>query len=586
MFAQILKASMKTKKIIILSFILINSIVFSQNQLLKLDYQTLKKEFFNSPTNKKKQNVYAKAFLEKAKKENNKHETIRGYYYHSLLYKETQKSLAIEYLDTVIQLSINTNDDAFPNSAYCEKAAILETQFKYKEALENYLIAEKYALANNRMEDYYNVRYFIGLSKSENLGEVQEAQKIFKEVFNYFKKHNPQSYIYEQVAFAMADSYKALKVSDSATYYNKLGYKLSQKSMNLPMLYMFTLNEGANLVIKKKYSIALDSVTKAIPQIKKYQDTPNLMASYFYLGKIYEGLGNKTKAVENFIKVDSIHTTDKIMYPELIEGYHYLITHYKKNGNKEKQLEFLNKYISIDSVFQKNHNNMYKLLVKEYDIPTLVREKENLIQSLQSYNSVYLIILGIFLLGISGLIYNHYKTKEKYKARFKEIIEEHQKRLKTNILENVNQEQTIEKTDEQVTNLTKATNSPNEVEKRILQNLIIFESEKRFLKKGITLQSLSKELETNTVYLSKTINTYKEKKFSDYINDLRIDECVNQLQENSNFFKYTIEAIAQEFGFNNEDTFSNAFQKRVKLKPSYFINELKNTIDNHCINKN
>lgn len=577
---------MKTKKIIILSFFLISSIVFPQNKLLKLDYKTLKKEFFDNTSNKAKQKIYAKAFLEKAKKENNRHEIIRGYYYHSLIYKGTQNDLAIKYLDTVIQNSINTNDDVFPNSAYCEKAAILETQFKYKEALENFLIAEQYALTNNRLEDYYNVRYFIGLSKSENLGEVQEAQKIFKEVFNYFKKNNPKSYVYEQVTFALADSYKALKVCDSATYYNKLGYKLSQKSMNLPMLYMFTLNEGANLVLKKKYSIALDSVTRAIPQIKKYQDTPNLMASYFYLGKIYEGLENRKKAIENFIKVDSIHTTNKIMYPELIDGYHYLIAHYKKTGDKEKQLEFLNKYISIDSVFQKNHNNMYKLLVKEYDIPTLVREKENLIQSLQNYNSIYLTVLVVFLLGIGGLVYNHYKTKEKYKARFKEIIQEHQKKQVERVIEKPNLEETIERIEKQESNLIPTTNAPNEVEKRILKNLKVFEFEKRFLKKGITLQSLSKELETNTVYFSKTINAYKEKKFSDYINDLRIDECVNQLQENTNFFKYTIEAIAQEFGFNNEDTFSNAFQKRVKLKPSYFINELKNTIDNQCINKN
>lgn len=71
------------------------------------------------------------------------------------------------------------------------------------------------------------------------------------------------------------------------------------------------------------------------------------------------------------------------------------------------------------------------------------------------------------------------------------------------------------------------------------------------------------------------MNKHKEKKFSDYINDLRIDHCVVQLQKKPRLLKYTIEAISTEFGFNNEDTFSIAFQKRMKLRPSFFIAELK-----------
>jgi tetratricopeptide (TPR) repeat protein len=306
------------KKICLLVFYLLVSTSFAQNQVKETSYNELKKLFFDNKKNKSKQKVYAKAFLEKAKQESNNKQIIRGYYYYSLIY---EGNLALMYLDTVIKYSINTDDENFPNSAYCEKAAILEKQFKYKEALHNYLLAEKYALSKNRPDNYYVARFFIASTKSENLGEVKEALDIYKEIFNHYKNKDVSSLnymtaIYHNAIFGIADTYKALKSTDSTTYYNKLGYKEAKKTKNNQMLYMFTLNEGANQVITKNYKVALDSVTKALPFVKQYNDKANTMASYYYLGKINEGLGNTNEAIKNFIKVDSIHKVEKIMFPE------------------------------------------------------------------------------------------------------------------------------------------------------------------------------------------------------------------------------------------------------------------------------
>lgn len=573
------------KKICLLVFYLLVSTSFAQNQVKETSYNELKKLFFDNKKNKSKQKVYAKAFLEKAKQESNNKQIIRGYYYYSLIY---EGNLALMYLDTVIKYSINTDDENFPNSAYCEKAAILEKQFKYKEALHNYLLAEKYALSKNRPDNYYVARFFIASTKSENLGEVKEALDIYKEIFNHYKNKDVSSLnymtaIYHNAIFGIADTYKALKSTDSTTYYNKLGYKEAKKTKNNQMLYMFTLNEGANQVITKNYKVALDSVTKALPFVKQYNDKANTMASYYYLGKINEGLGNTNEAIKNFIKVDSIHKVEKIMFPELIGGYHFLISHYKNIGNKEKQLEYLTKYISIDSSFQQSHNVMYKLLVKEYDIPHLFKEKETLIKSLKNNNSNYLIVLIGLIIVLFGLLYYQYKIKIIYKERFKKIIHSTQQKL---IIVNDGTIQNSELLEDRIKNSiekenkSKETNIPKDVEERILNSLIQFENKKTYLKQGITLQSLSKEFNTNTVYLSKIINLNKGKKFSDYLNDLRIDQCVIQLQQNTQLLKYTIEAISVEFGFNNEDTFSIAFQKRIKLKPSFFILELKKVNEN------
>lgn len=572
MFADDLKKyNVIFRSFILIVFSLSFSIGFAQKEVKKDGYDELRKLFFDNANNKSKQKVYAKAFLDKAKKENNNNKIIRGYYLHSLVH---EKDKALIYLDSVIEYSFNTDDEHFPNSAYCEKAFILESQFKYNEALQNYLLAEKYAISKNRVDDYYVARYYVAITKSESLGETKEALNIYKEIFNHYKNGKVfgtdySKVIYQKAIFGIADSYKALKSADSATFYNKLGYKETKKTNNEQLLNLFILNEGANQVLVKNYRAASDSVKKALSFLKRNNDKANIMASYYYLGQINQGQGNTNEAVKNFIKVDSIHQKDKIMFPELIGGYHYLISHYKKTGNKEKQLEYLTKYISIDSAFQQNHNNMYKLLVKEYDIPHLFKEKEALIESLKGNNSIYLIISIILIIAVLGLLYSQYRIKKVYKERFQKIIIDTQNKIQPTLEEketDLKEEKTIK---------SKELNIAKDVETRILKSLKEFEKQKAYLKQGITLQSLAKDCNTNTVYLSKIINSYKEKKFSDYINDLRIDQCVFELQQDSDFLKYTIEAIATDFGFNNEDTFSIAFQKRMKLKPSFFINELK-----------
>jgi hypothetical protein len=41
----------------------------------------------------------------------------------------------------------------------------------------------------------------------------------------------------------------------------------------------------------------------------------------FYLGKSYAGMSNEKKAIQNFIKVDSMYLLNKRITPEFISGY-------------------------------------------------------------------------------------------------------------------------------------------------------------------------------------------------------------------------------------------------------------------------
>ena len=101
-----------------------------------------------------------------------------------------------------------------------------------------------------------------------------------------------------------------------------------------------------------------------------------------------------------------------------------------------------------------------------------------------------------------------------------------------------------------------------EIANDILKELHAFETKKLFLKKGITLDSLAKQIKTNSRYLSEVINMYKAKNFATYLNDLRIDYAINRLAGDQKFRSYKIPFIAEGLGYNNEQAFAIAFKKR------------------------
>ncbi|WP_161635287.1 helix-turn-helix domain-containing protein [Aquimarina macrocephali] len=74
--------------------------------------------------------------------------------------------------------------------------------------------------------------------------------------------------------------------------------------------------------------------------------------------------------------------------------------------------------------------------------------------------------------------------------------------------------------------------------------------------------------------MTKVIKFYRDKSFSPYINDLRVDYIVERLKTDKKIQKYTIKALANEAGFNSTEVFSKSFHKRTGIYPSYFIKKL------------
>lgn len=101
--------------------------------------------------------------------------------------------------------------------------------------------------------------------------------------------------------------------------------------------------------------------------------------------------------------------------------------------------------------------------------------------------------------------------------------------------------------------------------------LIAFIKEnKPYLDQELSIFKLAKDLNTNTKYLSYVINKEFGQNFINFINEYRIEEVKQKLQDESNK-NLTIEALAQNAGFKSKSSFNAAFKKVTGLTPSNFI---------------
>lgn len=549
------------------AIVLFTSNLEAQNKKISFEsfsYDELKEAFFRSEGKIQIQKKYANAFLNKAKKENNTPKIARGYYYHSLLYNDNRK---IVYFDSIINnVKLPQSEQNFPYVAYLEKGYYLEQKLKYKEAINCYLELEKLTISKN-FNYYHKAKFVIGILKSEKMGEVEESLPLFKECYAFYKnqKNNPElMFDYENSIFALADTYKSLKKKDSSSYYNKLGYFETKRSKNEYLHNIFILNEGANQVLANNFKATLDSVTKALPYIIKNKDNNNTLASYYYRARAYQGLGVKVKALENYIKVDSLYKLNSFISPEFSDGYRFLIDFYKEKGDKESQLKYLTTYLEIQNRFQKEYKELSVKLKNDYDLPNLVKDKESLIDSLkkdeQKYFWLIVFLIGLALCLVFISIYQN-RLKKKYRLNFEKII---------------NKTSRIEIPDDGLVtpNQKRESNLSESLVKELNDKLRIFEKSKQYKNTNLSIQFLATDFKTNAKYLSIFINENKKKSFVNYINDLRIDNIIEELKQNKSLRKYTIAALAEEAGFNTAESFSNAFFKRTGIKPSFFVKEL------------
>ncbi len=532
------------------------------DSLKEKSFKELRDAFFDNDTKIEIAKIYGNSYLQKGKDINNTDTIAEGY--HMLAYLE--EDFKIAYFDSIINLKYNKINKRYPTTAFWEKGAVL-SNYNTKLALENYLLGIEAAKKSNNIHFEQAIEYNIGLLKSL-IGENKDALRIFKKCYQFridydYQKRNNNDFL--NTLFGLADAFRRNNILDSASYYNKMGAKDAYLHKNTRMKTYFILNEGANkYIMGNDDNTAIDSIQKAIPLLKEIKDSYNLGIAYFYLGELYFKENKKDLGVQYLQKMDSIIQKTTYLMPEERKGYETLIRIYKNKKNIKKQLFYTERLIQADSLLKSYHQNLSKDLALEYDIPKLIHKKEILINTLKKdakKNTTYIFgVLIVLFIMLFAFLFN-LKKQRVLKTKFKALVSklETKKQLPT----------PIQKKEPLQTDLSK------DIVEILLTKLVQFEKDLGFLEQKLTLTKLAKKIETNSSYLSKVINQHKEQTFSVYLADLRVNYAMVQLKENKVLRKYTVKAIAKEFGFNTAESFSTAFHKKTGIYPSYFIKQLK-----------
>lgn len=231
-------------------------------------------------------------------------------------------------------------------------------------------------------------------------------------------------------------------------------------------------------------------------------------------------------------------------------------THLKNKKNIKHIIDSVSNLTVYENHIKHNkviENNLKPIDKKNHSIELLEK-------NLSTSNTVKYILYGVSTLVLFLLVFQYRKRKE-LNNRFNDFIKEKEK---YNI---------PKKEDKKI--VKGLLSIPEEVAEKILSKLNIFENEKKFTSLKLNLSSLAKDLDTNSNYLSKVINHQKGVNFSQYINELRINYALKLLDTDTKIRKYSIKGIAEEVGYKNAESFSNAFYKKTGLKPSYYIRQLE-----------
>ncbi|WP_430408581.1 helix-turn-helix domain-containing protein [Kordia sp.] len=518
-------------------------------------YSSLEKNSIN------KANLYAKTYLSKAINEGDSLYIAEGYLYLS----STVNDLELQniYLDKSINYSKNLNGWLVPCMAYSIKGGLHDDKREYKKSLDFYLLAHEAAKKGGNINLMYLMKSNIGLYKSQ-IRDFTGALEYTRDVWNHIKQLDSTPYYYS-VIYDLSYIHSHLKNIDSAKFYNQLGFIKSKETKTDYYENEFIFLNGVNNFFNSSYEKAIPYFKRSLNQFNKENDTLNIVSSYYFLGASYDKLTKREEAMRYFMKMDSILIKTDILIPFCRKGYKYLIDYHKINKNSEKELFYTNRLLRMDSVINVNYKILSKTIYDEFETPILLKNRDILINKLKEKdktNISYIYILSIIIFSISiGLIYNYFKRKRD-NLKFQELL---------------NQVQSPKKNNEVISK--ESIDLGEELVNTILKKLKQFEEKEKFLSPNISLVYTSKKLRTNSRYLSKVVNYFHQKTFTNYINDLRIDYVIHKLKMDESFRKYSIDAIGKEIGFKTGRAFSNVFKKKTGLYPSYFINELNKSIE-------
>ena len=518
-------------------------------------------------------------YIKKAKQEKKYAELFQGYRDAVFFSKSRDKKL--QYADSCLDAAYKSASDDRISTAYVLKGSVYYAKLKkYKPALDEYLMAYKYAKNTNDLYLKYKISYHLGVVKNY-LGYHEEALELFKECVAHFEEQANNKNLHEFKIFNNQKGYLNSIHQMVVCYRNMQDFKKADSLVDIGLLKTFNNKDfllersyflkckGLSEFNNNKYTSAITYLDQSLGLIK--DDFAWMSVDYFYIGKSYLKLDQEDLAIANFKKIDSIFNKHDFILPELRENYEFLINHYKNKKEPEKQLYYTTQLLKADSIISRDFAYLSMKIHREYDTNTLIEEKGRL-ETANAWGGFLIaglaITAGILVLILVKRHRKERSTLEKY------VLLEEKVRNDNYVRSAFSNTANPDLSDDKKTQITET------IKQDLLRKLRVFEDKNHFTQKGLTIQKLAVQFETNSSYLSQVINEQKGMNFNKYLGDLRIRYITRLLFDKNIYLNYTIETLAKECGIASRQNFSDLFFEINGIRPTDFIRNRKKEVDN------
>lgn len=568
------------KNFFFIIFVCFSGFLFSRDKI-PATYEGLRKAYETYGENDTRAFTFINPYIQKAKTEKKYPELFQAY--RDAVFYSKSIDRKVKYADSCLDAAYKSGSDDRVSTAYILKGSIFYAKLKkYKPALDEYLMAYKYSKNTGDLYLKNKVSYHLGVVKNY-LGYNEEALDLFKECLTYFEAQANNKNTHKFQVFNNMKGYLNSLHQMIICYRNMKDYSKADSLTNVGLLKTFNEPEfskersyflksmGISEYSNNRYDSAIDYLNQSLGLMT--DDFAWESVDYFYIGKSQLALKNEEAAIKNFKKIDSIFTKQNFILPELRENYELLINYYKDKKDAKQQLFYTTQLLKADSIISRDFAYLSPKVHREYDTNSLLEEKGKL----EKANVWSFVFISILVIIAGFLVLVLYKKFKKEKNILNQYMLLHQK------LQNQNYSRTENAV---VTNITennddKKTQITQSIKQELLRKLTIFEEKKQFTQKGLTIQKLAIQLETNSNYLSAVINEQKGMNFNKYLGELRIRHITQLLFEKNIYLNYTIDTLAKECGIASRQNFSDLFFEINGIRPTDFIRKRKKELENN-----
>ena len=511
------------------------------------------------------------AYFENSKKTSLEIEGLIYFMKGKLHYFSENYEIAENLFNKALNIYIKLNDTVSIISSYERLGMTYYMKSNYAKAIDYFLIELKLAESMNYTEAQASSKNNIAMSYATD-GDFNNSLLYYNQARKTYQNLNNQKGL-ATVFNNIGNIYTNLENLDSALYYFQKASKISY-DLNDEITYAICQTNIAEIFIKQNNLIeASDLLNQAKEIFEQYQLSTYLSATYYLFGKLFTNMSDAIKAEENFNK--SLEFAKKTGYKELEkENYLALSDLFFIEKNYNQAYSFHVKYTNLkDSLY--NIENSLKINQLKLNYETEKKDKEIKLNQLKIQRQKKLLLffeiafsVFILLITIAAIFYS--QLNKSYKMLVEKNIQIVEKKQKEDIIEEFEiKNEIIDKNYEQQAEDIGLKPEQLNILKTGVEKLI---QEKIFLDSDITLDKMSKILNTNKLYLSKFINYEYNKNFNSFINDFRIDEA-QKLLISPKHENFTLDAIADLVGFKSRSSFYAIFKKITGVTPGFYKKE-------------